>query len=209
MQRRLGLLFILFAPLAFASGERGWQFAKTYDGITLHTRPHSDGLVEIRAQMFISTSYSAFLLLLEDSEHVPKWIDNVSHSRVLKQISANENIVYTQFAAPWPAADRDMVTYSQYQVNEQAFKLVIRDAPATFPKQEGYLRITGVSAEWVLEKLDNGTTHIEYTAFANPQGQLPDWLVNKLATDSALATFQGLRREVQQYQGKQHPNIEE
>ena len=37
------------------------------------------------------------------------------------QISSNENIVYTQFKAPWPARDRDMVTYSKYEVEEGQF----------------------------------------------------------------------------------------
>ena len=73
--------------------------------------------------MQVETSYSGFLLLLEDSDNVPNWIDNVSHSEVLMQISANENIVYTQFKAPWPARDRDMVTYSKYEVEEGQFTL--------------------------------------------------------------------------------------
>ncbi len=72
-----------------------WQFDSDNDGITIYTREHTDGLVEIRAQMFTPTTYSAFLTLLEDSENVPNWIDNASHSRVLRQISISENIVYT------------------------------------------------------------------------------------------------------------------
>ncbi|WP_295891981.1 START domain-containing protein [uncultured Vibrio sp.] len=201
------LCSLLLSSTLFASPGLHWQFVKTEDGITLHTRPHSDGLIEIRAQMFITTSYSAFLLLLEDSEHVPKWIDNVSKSQVLRQISPTENIVYTEFKAPWPALDRDMVTYSRYYFEEGAFILFIKDAPNMLTEQTGYIRITDVKAQWKLEKLTNGITHIEYVAFANPAGVLPDWLVNKLALNSALKTFQGLRAEIKPYQGRKHSNI--
>ncbi|MCT7656348.1 hypothetical protein MBH78_20380 [Oceanimonas sp. NS1] len=55
--------------------------AKNQDGITIHTRHHRDGLVEIRAQMFVDTRYAAFMALLEDSPNIPNWIDNVSSSR--------------------------------------------------------------------------------------------------------------------------------
>ncbi|MDE1326394.1 START domain-containing protein [Vibrio aestuarianus] len=209
MTKWMSLVCVLFSITASAAPSLEWQFIKTDNGITLHSRNHSDGLVEIRTQMFVPTSYSAFLLLLEDSERVPKWIDNVSHSKVLKQLSANENVVYTQFSAPWPAKDRDMVTYSQYALKDGALRLEIYDAPNYLPEQSGYIRITQVKANWTLQKLTDGMTHIEYIAFANPGGALPDWLVNKLSVNSAFATFQGLRRELPAYQGKPHPNLQE
>ncbi|MCK6264357.1 START domain-containing protein [Vibrio sp. ZSDE26] len=199
--------FLLLSPLAYGAPTVDWQFVKTEDAITLHTRPHEGGLIEIRAQMFIETNYSAFLLLLEDTEHVPRWINNVEKSQVLRQISPNENVVYTQFKAPWPALDRDMVTYSRYDFNQGAFVLQINDAPSMLPEQPGYIRIFDIEATWTLEKLTNGMTHIEYIAFADPSGILPDWLVNKLAINSALKTFQGLRTEIVQYQNSTHPNI--
>ncbi|MCG9773870.1 hypothetical protein L1D49_11325, partial [Vibrio diabolicus] len=101
-----------------AKANEYWQFDSDDNGITIYSREHTDGLVEIRARMFTPTSYGAFLTLLEDSDNIPNWIDNASHSRVLNQISATENIVYTRFTAPWPAKNRDMLTYSKYWVDE-------------------------------------------------------------------------------------------
>ncbi|MEX0333011.1 START domain-containing protein [Vibrio tubiashii] len=204
-------IFSLIASSAvWAKPVANWKFESDGNGITIYSREHSDGLVEIRARMFAPTSYGAFLLLLEDTTNVPNWIDNVSHSRVVKQISSNENIVYTQFTAPWPAKDRDMVTYSKYSVDEIGFTLNIKDAPpASLPEQEGYIRITSVKATWTLQKLTNGSALIEYVAFADPGGALPDWLANKLAKESARNTFIGLRDQLPSYQGSAHPNIKE
>ncbi|PAU40110.1 hypothetical protein CKF94_03345 [Vibrio coralliilyticus] len=187
-----------------------WQFDSSNNGISIYIREHKDGLVEVRAEMFAPTSYGAFLTLLEDSDNVPNWIDNVSHSRVLRQISETENIVYTQFAAPWPAKDRDMVTYSKFVIDDASFTLRIKDAPSnTLPEQEDYIRITQVKATWTLQKLTNGTTHIEYIAFADPGGALPDWLANDLAKESARNTFEGLRQQLPHYQNFTHPKIKE
>lgn len=193
-----------------AKPSAGWNFESDQDGITIYSREHSDGLVEIRARMFTPTTYSAFLTLLEDTANVPNWITNVSLSRVIKQISPTENIVYTQFSAPWPAKDRDMVTYSQYSHDDIGFTLEIKDAPQTsLPKQDGYIRITDVQATWTLQKLTNGYSLIEYVAFADPGGDLPDWLANKLAKESARSTFEGLREQLPDYQDRTHPNIVE
>ncbi|SON49997.1 START domain-containing protein [Vibrio tapetis] len=208
----LRISFLTLIALTSGTGNANvssyWQFDSNTDGITIHTHEQKNGLVEIRAQMFTPTSYSAFLTLLEDSNNVPNWIDNASHSRVLSQISNTENIVYTQFTAPWPASDRDMVTYSKYWVNDLGFTIEIKDAPeTTLAEQSGYIRIHSVSASWTLQKFTNGTTFIEYKAFANPGGLMPDWLMNKLSKQSARATFNNLRTQLPKYQQYSHPQI--
>ena len=209
---RIGMLIMaLFASgMISANPNRNWQFDSNNDGISIYSREHQAGLVEIRAQMFTPTSYGAFLTLLEDSDNVPNWIDNASDSRVIHQISATENIVYTQFKAPWPARDRDMVTYSKYWIDELGFTIQIKDAPtSTLAEQNGYIRIRSVDARWTLHKLSNGNTLVEYTAFADAGGLLPDWLMNKLAKQSARNTFHNLRAQLPKYQRYSHPQIKE
>ncbi|ELB2851366.1 START domain-containing protein [Vibrio alginolyticus] len=203
-------LATLISAGADASANENWQFESDKNGITIYSREHSNGLVEIRARMFTPTSYGAFLTLLEDSDNIPNWIDNASHSRVLNQISATENIVYTQFKAPWPAKNRDMVTYSKYWVDELGFTIEIKSAPDSYlAEQNGYVRIRSVDATWELQKLTNDTTLVEYKAFADPGGLLPNWLINKLSKESAWATFSNLRKELPEYQQYSHPQIDE
>ncbi|ENP8373869.1 START domain-containing protein [Vibrio alginolyticus] len=209
---RMGALTLatLISAGTDASANENWQFESDKNGITSYSREHSDGLVEIRARMFTPTSYGAFLTLLEDSDNIPNWIDNASHSRVLNQISATENIVYTQFKAPWPAKNRDMVTYSKYWVDELGFTIEIKSAPDSYlAEQNGYVRIRSVDATWELQKLTNDTTLVEYKAFADPGGLLPNWLINKLSKESAWATFSNLRKELPEYQQYSHPQIDE
>ncbi len=91
----IALMLLSFQPLA--SPERGWTFDSADNGITIHFREHSDDLVEVKAQMFTPTTYAGFLRLLQNTDKVSEWVDNVSGSVVLKQISPSENIVYTQF----------------------------------------------------------------------------------------------------------------
>ncbi|ELB2936314.1 START domain-containing protein [Vibrio alginolyticus] len=209
---RIGALTLatLISAGTDASANENWQFESDKNGITIYSREHSDGLVEIRARMFTPTSYGAFLTLLEDSDNIPNWIDNASHSRVLNQISATENIVYTQFKAPWPAKNRDMVTYSKYWVDELGFTIEIKSAPDSYlAEQNGYVRIRSVDATWELQKLTNDTTLVEYKAFADPGGLLPNWLINKLSKESAWTTFSNLRKELPEYQQYSHPQIDE
>ncbi len=207
---RIGILALLFSALVNAKQINQWEFDSDDDGIIIYSREHKEGLVEISAQMFTPTSYGAFLTLLEDSENVPNWINNASHSRVLNQISVNENIVYTQFSAPWPVKDRDMVTYSRYWLDDLGFNIIIQDAPKdALAQQDEYIRIHSVEARWTLQKLNDGTTSIQYRAFANAGGLLPTWLMNRLSKESARTTFNNLRQQLPNYQQHTHPNIKE
>lgn len=204
----LWLLGFSMLPANGQSSLKSWQFYKQEDGIQISQFEHQDGLIEIRAVMNVSSSLSGFLYLLQDVKNAPQWLDNVFRTQVLEQISARKNIVYTQFSAPWPAKDRDMVTYSYFfQNSADDFHLVIEDASSFLPQQNGYLRITKVQATWTLQKIESGKVSITYTAFADPGGALPDWLVNNLARKGAMNTFKALKVRLPLYQGKQHPDL--
>jgi hypothetical protein len=206
----INLFLLSMGATSFASHNvdpKGWVVVDNIDGITLYQRDHQDGLVEIRVDTRIKTSFGAFMLMLEDSQHVPRWLHNVDSTKVLSQLSPTENIVYTTFLAPWPATNRDMVTYSSYLVDSKQLILDIQDASTYLSSQPGYIRITDVRSRWLLTKLSDGETLIVYTAFANPNGALPKWLVNDLARDGAIKTFQGLKKEIGRYQSLKHSVI--
>ena len=89
-----------------------------------------------RAQMFAPPLIKLFLVLLEDSEKPPNWLDKVSSSKVLKQnITQRKHRLYPVLC-PMACPRQDMVTYSKYQVDNGAFKLEIKDAADQYPEQK-------------------------------------------------------------------------
>ncbi|OEF23704.1 START domain-containing protein [Vibrio rumoiensis] len=205
-------LFIVAMPLlcsfSVLAEIEPWQPYKQESGIFISQREHDNGLVEIRATTEISTSLSSFLFLLQDVDRAPQWLDGIEKTQVLQQITPDKNIVYTLFRAPWPVKDRDMVTFSQfYQTSSNQFAIEIKSDDAYLPNQDGRIRIRDVNAMWILTKLDNGKTKIDYEAYADPGGILPTWLVNDLARKGALKTFQNLKQILPEYQKKQHPDL--
>ena len=192
--------------------EQLWKLWKSEAEIEVFQRKLVNGLVEVKAKMHINTRISAFIALLDDTENISLWLDRVESSTVLEQLAVNENIVYSRFAAPWPAKDRDMVTYSRYwQKPNGTLVLEISDLSSYLPQKNNYLRITNVSARWTLIPLKNSEVIIIYQAFADPGGKLPHWLINHLALSSVYNTFLGLRNRLvfPQYQNAHYPNIKE
>ncbi|WP_338165905.1 START domain-containing protein [Vibrio sp. 10N] len=192
--------------IAAPSG-KPWLVSYNQDAVTLYKREHHTGLIEIRVHADVSTTFAAFLRLFEDTANVPNWLHNVDQTKVLAQLSSNENIVYTTFAAPWPAKNRDMVTYSRYYQTGRRFVLEISDASDYLAQQPDYIRIEKVRSRWELTKLTENQVFVVYTAFADVGGALPDWLANQLTIEGAIETFKGLKREIAGYQHLSHPNV--
>ncbi|UGA57754.1 START domain-containing protein [Vibrio sp. VB16] len=204
MHSRVGLIWLILLSLLPASNvlaEEPWQPVLTDNDIIIHKRERQIGLIEIRAQMVTMTSLEACMRILSDAESVSKWVAHAKEATILKRISPNEYLVQTIFSAPWPTSNRDMITYSTIsQPDKNTLILTVKDAHQSLPKQTGLVRMTDVQANWTVQKLSNGMTHISYTAYANPNGIIPVWLANELTIGSVSATFQNLKKRLPLYQ---------
>jgi len=193
-------ILIAFALLLIGlpvGADEGWKLWRDHDEIRVYSRPSEQGYADIRATTTATTTLSAFLALLHDTAHVPEWMDTVSQVAVIEVTGPSSNIVHTQFQAPWPVANRDMVTYSEYsQPTPCSLVLNLSDRHEAIPPLDGYVRITDIRAQWVLTALPNGSVDIEYQAHANTSGYLPRWMANRASLRTAYKTFQALRREL-------------
>ncbi|EKE76701.1 hypothetical protein B3C1_03870 [Gallaecimonas xiamenensis 3-C-1] len=201
---------LLLAPLASFAGP--WTLKSQQDGISLWTRENPQGLVDIKGQCEVVTRLSAFVAVMEDMASMPKWVAHNAGTRRLAKPSATEDIIHSRFHLPWPAKDRDMVTYSRWSQGEDGvLHLDIEDRGQAYPAEPGYLRMNGVEGHWTLTPQGGGLTEISYQGSADPAGLLPHWLVNRIATRSTRQTLAGLcgRITALDYQDSQYPFVTE
>ena len=190
------LCTLLLMSLALSADEE-WKLQRDQDDIKVYSRPSANGYDEIRATTRVKTTLSAFIALLHDTAHVPEWMESVSDVTVIQATGERSNIVHTRFQAPWPVANRDMVTFSEYsQPTPCSLVLEISDRHETLPIPDGYIRITDVRSRWSLQAQPDGQVEIDYQATANTSGHLPKWMANRAALQTVFKTFQGIRREL-------------
>jgi len=163
----------------------------------VYYRTAESGYAEIHAATRTVTSLSAFIALLHDTAHIPEWMDSVREVTVLAEPGQRSDLVHTLFRAPWPVSDRDMVTLSRYwQPTPCSLVLEISDRHQDLPEQKGHVRMFDVHTRWSLESLEDGITKIDYTAYANPSGNLPHWLANRATLQTTFRTLLALREEL-------------
>jgi hypothetical protein len=179
------------------SADDDWKLWRDQDEIKIYSRMSGSGYLDIRATTKINTTLSAFIALLHDTARVPEWVQSVSDVTVIKVLGERSNIVHTQFQAPWPVANRDMVTFSEYSQPEPcSLVLNISDRHDAIPELEGYIRIIDVRSRWLLAVQPGGSVNVDYQAHANTSGLLPKWIANRTSLQTAFKTFQALPQQL-------------
>ncbi|MBQ4852886.1 hypothetical protein J8L97_22410, partial [Pseudoalteromonas sp. MMG012] len=103
------------------------------------------------------------------------------------------------FSAPWPISDRDMLTHSCFtQVSTTHYQLQVKDTQL-WQVHSKAIPVTPVKATWQLYQ-QGSDLRIEYVAYANPNGALPKWLVNKQTLKSIRYTLIAIRSQLKNKQ---------
>ncbi len=185
-----------FISFNLTASDKVWLLVKNQSGISVYERMTPSGYIEIKAQMQLKSDQAHFIALLNDTKNVPMWFDRATKVTVLNKSSESEYIVHTQFDLTWPVKNRDMVTYSNYEIMaDGSLKIWIEDSDYLKPIAN-YVRIRDVKAHWLLEDIAENKMQITYQAYADPQGDIPQWLSNSMTTNSVFKTFKNLRKQL-------------
>lgn len=206
-------LLPVFSSLSAPNNEANWTVWKNRDSLIVKYRnSYIPDQIEIKAQLEAKSSLSGFLLFLADTELTPKWLTGAKHSRIVRQISDNENIFTTEFETFWPASPRDIVIRSKYlQQPDLAIEINIVDARDKLPTLKNTVRIKLFHAQWRIKPLANGMLDISYNFIADGGGNMPTWLANRITLNSTWQTIVQLQARLpgSKWQAKSLPNIRE
>jgi hypothetical protein len=77
--------------------------------------------------------------------------------------------------------------------------VVTVDGPAVagfVPVKEDIVRIATSKGEWVITPIAKGKIKVLYTLLVDPGGNIPAWLINMLAAQGPMDSFQGLKQQL-------------
>lgn len=194
------LLSLLTATQALAA-EGPWELKKDKDGIRVYTRAAEGSSVrEIKATFDVSGSLEQVKRVLLDVAAQPQWVYATNQSVVLKRISDNELIYYSEKAMPWPLTNRDVVMHVTVVLDAAKSILTLSgtSAPGVQEEKKGIVRVRRSNVSWTVTKTGENKLHIEYLAFADPGGAIPAWVSNAFITKGPYETFVNFRKKVEE-----------
>lgn len=196
-------ILLVLMTLPVTAAEAPWVSLTTKAGISLSYRYTPQ--LEVKAKAFYPGHPESFLLLLQDTKSVRRWLKQSQDARLLDGSTEHHWKVYTRFTSVWPVSPRDMVTCADVIRKDQSLLIKITDCSELMPETKNYVRIRHVKAVWTLTPQNQGFD-MQYQGSADPGGDLPEWLVRQLTISSLRASFMAFKTELKRpaYQATPH-----
>lgn len=188
--------------VAAAAPERGpWEPLRSDQGIVVHRRTVAGSkLHEFRGVGVVEAPIAAVMAVLSDATHRREWMKEAVANERIERTGPFSEILYSRTGAPWPVADRDVVSRADTTIDAAARLVRIEFtsvAHRAWPPQPGVVRMPSLRGHWIMWPERGGAaTRIEYQLHADPGGLLPDWLVNRVSRQIPHDTLSGLRAQL-------------
>lgn len=191
---RCGVLALLLVAMA-CRGE-GWQPRQGEGGVLLWTQPHPPGpYLALRLEMRVMAAPETLLAVLRDTARHREWLPKSREVRVLARSGPDDELVYTRLESPWPVRDRELITRSHVSWRADCgLELKVWAEPDALRERPGLVRIRISNGRWQALPQPDGATLIRLETYTNPGNGLPGWLVNPMTIQTALESFQAIRR---------------
>ena len=161
--RMLILVLALFATVR-SSATNQWELKNNSDGIAIYTRSApGSGVKEIKANFEVKASLDEIKALLLDVTKQQDWVYSTKKSWVLRNISPEELIYYSEKAMPWPVSNRDVVMHAKITGDQEkgAFTLHALAINDIVPPKAGIVRAPVSEVKWKGTAVDGKTVSIE------------------------------------------------
>lgn len=174
--------FLVLSAFVFPSLTQAasWELESDRDGIKIYSKKEeSSPVLSFKGEGTLDFPYEAIYKVLANPSAYEQWMPMVKKSRVTKDISDKEKVVYIHIGMPWPVKDRYFYNLGQVkEVDIDSRLLEIRSIPAEQAdpdKVEGWTNFSFMR----MKKLDDGKrTYLEIELNQDPRGRIPVFMVN-------------------------------
>ncbi len=172
-----------------------WTLAKEKSGVKVYTRiKEGQKLKELKAVATYNCTKDNLYKTFIDIQNMYQWYDMVEKVELLKQISPTEGVHKIFFDFPSLAGDRYSTIKASIKKEANGdLKVETRFYPIEHKPEADYVYVKNIESAWRISGKD-GQLAVEHTAFMDPSGSIPNWIINATLTDGPIKTLTNLRK---------------
>ncbi|RZU38407.1 START domain-containing protein [Fluviicoccus keumensis] len=148
----------------------------------------------------LNTSVEAVARLMLDFANYDKWYWQVKESKLLKQVSPTEYLVYLVHRAPAGLPDRDAVLRGVVVPQNKGQKYVvvrISAEPDYLPEKPPLVRLPAQEMYTKFTPMGNGKVLMETEGYVDPGGKVPVWAANFVQRSAPYTIVLAMQRQLQ------------
>jgi len=194
MKIYLVFIVLLMFGLSPAMAQGPWELKRDEGGIQVYTRKAAKGNIkELRVTCELDATKTQLINTLENIGDYSSWVYSNKKSYILKVITPQNIIYYTQSHLPWPIKDRDLVIELNITPTADMLNIQAKSLPDYMAKKSDYIRVPYSLATWKVTQARDNKLKVDYTFSIDPGGNIPAWLVNATMAIGPYNSFAKLK----------------
>lgn len=148
-----------------------------------------------RAVSTYETSVNQMVNVITDMTRFTDWMHGAKEAYVVQKLADNVQACYFRNDVPFPLKDRDGVIVQK--VTQEApgrVRIHLNLMNELVPEDSAYVRVDHLEGDWLIEDIGNGKVQLTYQIHLDPQGMIPDWIVNFLITETPSKSLKNLNK---------------
>jgi hypothetical protein len=188
----IALLPLLLACFAFTTigtketttNSEDWILAKDKNETQIYTRTPADSQIkELKVVSILSCNVNEIESFIDNINYYPKWQANIASVKLLKIIDTNTIIL--------------MSKKSKNTDNSIVYKLSC--VPNFIIENPDFIRVKKFRSLCKIEPLQPNKVAITFECFGDPEGYIPDNIINLFIVESPYSTFINLKKIIEKH----------
>lgn len=218
MLKRICFLFFSFllTQACLPSENQGandghWIKDRVLNGYTLYTREKPQtSILPLKVEGIINASIDHIMENLRSVDGSETWTPDLIKKTTLKDIDPRTAITYSLTDMPWPVYDRRLILHNELKLDRERKLLFILSKSVPFPGApapadtiEAYIG----HANMGFRPVTKDQTYVELTAFIDPKGSIPHWIINFYQKSWPIKFLRALEERSQTHRVNLRPGL--
>ncbi|MBC97632.1 MAG: hypothetical protein CME63_07780 [Halobacteriovoraceae bacterium] len=190
-----------------------WKKDRVIRGFSVFTSKNSKtDIVPIKVEGIIEAPITAIMENLRTIEGSEDWTPDLVIKKTLKDFGPRKAITYSLTDMPWPLYDRVLILENELLLDKERKLLFVLSKTVPFekkaiPSSDKTIEALVGYSNMGFRPVSKDKTFVEFTAWVDPKGSIPSWVINFFQMKWPVTFFEALEERCDEYSPELRPGL--
>lgn len=191
-----------------------WKKDRIRRGFTVYLRDEKEAksdILPIKVEGVLNAPIDSIMENLRVVEGSETWTPDLLKKTTLKDLGPREAITFSLTDMPWPVYDRRLVLHNKLLLDKKRKLLFVLSRTVPFdgaPIPERTVEAFVGYSNMGFRPLNKKQTYVELTAFIDPRGSIPSWIINFYQTSWPIDFLEAIEERANEHNKSLRPGLQ-
>lgn len=214
------LMLLVFSVFTLSNAEKspeslvsddGWVKTRTKKGFSVFKRKDAKtDILPIKVEGVLNASIDHIMENLRNIETQKNWTPDLLEKTTLKDLGPKAALTYSLSDMPWPVYDRTLILHNELKLDKKRKLLFVLSKTVPYenpPRPKRTIEAFVGYSNMGFRPVSKDQTYVELTAFIDPKGSIPSFLINFYQSSWPIEFLAALESVSQKQQVELRPGL--